>query len=195
LSFTVNCPLPPPTPLPIKLINFSASQNGIKNKFDITIDADAELDQLFLESGSNPKLLSKVANIPFENKKGDQKISFELPITADEFFRLVMVDIFGKRIVSEIIKIKNNTQDLDIKVFPNPFQEFISLQHYSRNEDMLIACLLSTNGAIVKEENFKLSRGLNDFKISTAGLIKGSYILSLKKASSPEIQFSNIVKQ
>jgi hypothetical protein len=60
---------------------------------------------------------------------------------------------------------------------------------------MLIAYLLSTNGAILKEENFKLSRGLNDFKISTAGLIKGSYILSLKKASSPEIQFSNIVKQ
>jgi len=195
LSFTVNCPLPPPTPLPIKLINFSASHNGVNNKFEITIDADAELDQLFLESSSNLKLFSKVANIPFENRKGDQKISFELPASADEFFRLVMIDIFGKRLVSEVVKIKNNNQELDIKVFPNPFQEYVSLQYYSRNEDMLIAYFLSINGAIINEKNFKLLPGLNNFNFETKGLTKGTYILSLKKASSPTIQYNNIIKQ
>lgn len=195
LSFTVNCPPPPPTPLPIKLIDFSASQNGVNNKFEITIDADAELDQLFLESSSDAKLFSKVANIPFENKKGDQKITFELPSSTDEFFRLVMIDVFGKRLVSEVVNIKNKNYLLDIKVFPNPIQEFISLQHYSRNEDILIACLLSTNGAIIKEENFKLLPGLNNFRMSTSGISKGSYLLSLKKTSGPAMQFNNLIKQ
>jgi hypothetical protein len=173
--------------VPIKLINFSASNTVSNNRFEITIDADAELDQLILESSSDAKLFSKVANIPFENRKGDQKISFELPASADEFFRIVMIDIFGKRLVSEIVKIKNNIQELDITVFPNPFQEYISLQHYSRDEDLLIACLLSNNGAIIKEENFKLLPGLNNLRINTSGISKGNYLLSLKKTSSPNI--------
>jgi hypothetical protein len=106
-----------------------------------------------------------------------------------------MVDIFGKRLISGIVKIKNNNQELDIKVFPYPFQGYIILQHYSRNEDMLIAWLLSKNGAIIKEENFKLLPGLNNLKISTAGISKGNYLLSLKKTGSPYIQYSNIIKQ
>jgi hypothetical protein len=181
--------------VPIKLINFSGSNTLLNNKFEITIDADAELDQLILESSSDAKLFSKVANIPFENKKGNQKITFDIPSSADEFFRIVMIDIFGKRLVSEVVKIKNKNQELDIKVFPNPFQEYISLQHYSRIEEMLIVCLLSPNGSIIKEESFKLLPGLNNFKMSTAGISKGNYLLSLKKTSSPEIQFNSIIKQ
>jgi hypothetical protein len=181
--------------LPIQLFNFSGSNIGSNNKFEIIIDADAELDQLILESSSDAKLFTKVANIPFENKKGIQKISFDIPASTNEFFRIVMIDIFGKRLVSEVVKIKNNNQDRSIMVFPNPFQEYITLQHYSRNEDLLIACLLSINGAIIKEENFKLLPGLNNFRISTAGISKGNYLLSLKKTSSPNIQYNNIIKQ
>ena len=190
LSFSISCPT-----VPIKLISFAAASSVSNNKFEITIDADAELKELILESSNNAKSFFKVADIPFENRKGDQKISFELPASADEFFRIVMIDIFGKRLVSEVIKIKNNNQELDIKVFPNPFQEYISLQHYSRNEDILIACLLSTNGAIIKEENFKLLPGLNNFRMNTSGISKGNYLLSLKKTSSPNIQYNNIIKQ
>lgn len=181
--------------VPMKLINFTAANAQSNNKFEITIDADEELKDLILESSSNAKSFVKIADIPFENRKGDQKITFEIPTTTDEFFRLVMIDIFGNRINSEIIRIKNNTQSLGIKVFPNPFQDDISLEHFTKNDDLLIACVLSVNGAVIKEQNFKLTPGVNKLKLSTAGLSKGSYILSLKKTSSPHIQYSNIIKQ
>jgi len=181
--------------LPIRLMSFSGKANGESNEFNIEIDGDNELKKLDLEGSITGNTFIKINSIPFEDKKGKQIIKHTVSETQYKFYRIRIESIFGTITYSPIVKIINTAEQPDIKVFPNPFQEFISLQHHSRNEDMLIAYLLSTNGAILKEENFKLSRGLNDFKISTTGLSKGSYILSLKKTSSPAIQFSNIVKQ
>ena len=181
--------------LPIQLLSFTGKSNGESNDFNIEIDGDNEIKKLILEGSFDGNKFIKINAIPFENKKGKQMIKHSITETQFTFYRIYIESIFGNITYSPIVKIKNNNQDLSIKVFPNPFQEYISLQHYSRDEDMLIACLLSTNGAIIKEENFKLLPGLNNLKISTAGMSKGNYLLSLKKTGSPYIQYNNIIKQ
>jgi hypothetical protein len=177
------------------LINFSGKSIGESNEFNIEIDGDNELKKLILEGSYDGKDFLKINSIPFENKKGTQLIKYSIPDIQYKFYRLNIENIYGAISYSPIVKLINTTQNLELKVFPNPFQDYVNLQHYSPNEDLLIACLLSMNGAVIKEEEFKLSRGFNDFKLSTVGLSKGTYILSLKKTSSPTIQFCNIVKQ
>jgi hypothetical protein len=181
--------------LPIILMSFSGKANGESNEFNIEIDGDNELKKLDLEGIITGNTFIKINTIPFENKKGKQIIKYTVSETQYKFYRLRIESIFGTITYSPIVKIINTSEQPDIRVFPNPFQEFISLQHYSRNEDMLIAYLLSTNGAILKEEIFKLLPGLNNFKMSIPGISKGNYLLSLKKTTSPTIQYNYIIKQ
>ena len=181
--------------LPIRLLSFTGKSNGETNEFNIEIDGDNELRKIELEGSITGNTFLKINSIPFENKKGKQTIKYTVSETQYKFYRLRIESIFGTITYSPIVKIINTPEQHDIKVFPNPFQDYISLEHFSRNDDILITCLISINGAILKEVNFKLTPGMNNLRLSTAGISKGKYILSLKKTSSPNIQFSNIVKQ
>ena len=181
--------------LPITLFSFTGKSNGESNEFNIEIDGDNELRKLDLEGSITGNTFIKINSIPFENKKGKQIIKYTVSETQYKFYRLRIESIFGTINYSPIVKVINTSEQPDIKVFPNPFQDYISLQHFTRNDDILIACLLSINGAILKEENFKLAPGMNNLRLSTAGISKGKYILSLKKTSSSIIQYRNIIKQ
>lgn len=69
-------------------------------------------------------------------------------------------------------------QDLSVRIFPNPFQHFTTIEFWSPNNVSLTYSIQSVNGKILRHENnLSFASGLNRFNPDSRGLSSGIYFL------------------
>jgi hypothetical protein len=183
-----------PCTLQQTLKKFSGKNKGSTNEFNIEIDTDGILDKIHLESSLDGSKFIEEADIPFENKKGLQTITYSSPVSEHIFFRLELHDIYSRLHQSAIIKILNPVGNIGIKTYPNPIGDFITLSKFATKNDVVVVHIISASGNIFYEDRFALKTGNNTLKISTNKLPKGQYVLSMHKVSSGDRQSSIIIK-
>jgi hypothetical protein len=190
IPFTIGtCPT-----LTQSLKSFTGKNKGAKNEFNIEIDTDGILDKIHLESSLDGSKFIEEADIPFENKKGLQTITYSSPVSEHIFFRLELHDIYSRLHQSAIIKILNPVGNIGIKTYPNPVGDFITLSKFATKNDDVVVHIISASGNVFYEDRFALKTGNNTLKISTNKLPKGQYVLSMYKVSSGDRQSSIIIK-
>ena len=191
--FTFN--IGPCATMPIKLKQFSGSNNGKLNRFNIDIETDADMKMLILESSFDGLKFNRVASIPFADRVGLQNIVFNSEAGAETYFRLSMTDDNNKTSYSNIVnlvKTSNNNQLFSIA--PNPFSDFLGLSQYSTKEDVLMISIMSPAGQVVLADRYALKVGQNNIRLLTSKLAKGLYLVSLKKINTGETQITRVLK-
>ena len=181
--------------MPIKLKQFSGSNNGKLNRFNIDIETDADMKMLNLESSFDGLKFNRVASIPFADRVGLQNIVFNSEAGAETYFRLSMTDDNNKTSYSNIVnlvKTSNNNQLFNIA--PNPFSDFLGLSQYATKEDVLMINIMSPAGQVVLADRYALKVGQNNIRLLTSKLAKGLYIVSLKKINTGETQITRVLK-
>jgi hypothetical protein len=190
-TFTIG----PCATMPIKLKQFSGSNNGKLNRFNIDIETDADMKMLTLESSFDGVKFNKVASIPFADRVGLQNIVYNSEAGSETYFRLAMTDDKNKTSYSNIVnlvKASNNKQLFSIA--PNPFTEFLGLSQYTTKEDVLLINIMSPAGQVVLADRYALKVGQNNIRLLTSKLAKGLYLVSLKKINTGETQITRVLK-
>jgi hypothetical protein len=103
---------------------------------------------------------------------------------ASAFYRLKQVDFDGKFEYSEIIKVSSESEE--VVITPNPFEEMITIQSSTTNENV--------NAEIYDiQGKLKLNaQGLGSLQIDTKGLESGIYFIKINKSET--IQIKRIIK-
>jgi hypothetical protein len=177
------------------LKNLSVRTSGLFLEFSCNLDAGGILSEFFLESSLDGKNFTKVTNIVFENKKGFQDIRFSVLAGQETFFRLQLLDIYNKKLLSPILRISPETSIKGVKLYPNPFRDQLGISINAAKDDLLLICIMNTEGVSIKEEKYSVRKGLNSFSINTSTLAGGSYYLCTQMVTSGEKQVTQVIKQ
>lgn len=107
------------------------------------------------------------------------------------FYRIKMIDINGKSIFSDVIKIKTgNSEEIDFSVYPNPVAEKLFIKSVSKPMSVSIE-LLNTTGQQIKKFGEFYSE--NVLELNLDDVADGIYVLKIVDKISKEIIFSRIV--
>ena len=79
------------------------------------------------------------------------------------------------------------------KIYPNPFSKKITVQIQSERYSLCHFRLLTVNGQMVKEVQFKVPEGFSTFEINTGKLQNGVYIYQLQNGDA-EVLVGKIIK-
>lgn len=179
----------------IKLKQFTGANTGKLNRFNINIETDADMKLLVLESSLDGKKFYKVADIPFADRMGLQNIVFSNEAGTDSYFRLAMTDDNNKTSYSNIVNlVRSSSNNQIVSIAPNPFNDFLGLNHYATKEDVLMINIMSPAGQVVLADRYALKVGQNNLRLLTSKLAKGLYLVSLKKISTGETQIARVLK-
>ena len=139
------------SPLPVRLINFSASQKGEEVQLQWNVANENNLSHYLLEMSGKELAFQEVAMIKAVGASGYLHSVKDLAKGKSYFFRLKMVDNDGKFTYSKVIAI-DTRQTSVVKIFPNPATSIvnINLQDDQRTFEIVF---INSNGKIVKKIN------------------------------------------
>lgn len=97
------------------------------------------------------------------------------------YYRLKQVDFDNRFEYSSTIVVRNNVEvSNDVKVFPNPFKETVSIELRNATELTGTATLIDIEGRIVKSISLNLSKGYGSFEMSGLDELKdGVYFVKV----------------
>jgi hypothetical protein len=179
----------------IKLRQFTGTNIGKFNRFNIDIETDADMKMLALESSLDGKKFNKVADIPFADRVGLQNIVYTSEAGPPSFFRLAMTDDNNKTSHSRVVNlIKSSSGSQLVSIAPNPFTDYLGLSQYATKEDVLMINIMSPAGQIVLTAQYALKVGQNNIRLLTSKLPRGLYLVSIKKTGTGETQVARVLK-
>jgi hypothetical protein len=179
----------------IKLKQFTGTNIGKLNRFNIDIETDADMKMLALESSLDGKKFNKVADIPFADRMGKQNIVFTSEAGSASFFRLAMTDDNNKTSHSKVVNlVRASSGNQLVSIAPNPFTDYLGLNQYATQEDVLMVNIMSPAGQVVLTGRYALKVGQNNIRLLTSKLAKGLYLVSLKKTGTGETQIARVLK-
>lgn len=177
------------TPLPLKLLNFTAinEKNYVKLNWETTQEINT--DNFIIERSSNGNRFSSIGEVKASgNSSATISYSYKdlQPIKGNNFYRLKMVDKDGKFTYSNIIVIKLNDKDKAFLVFPNPAKDILFVQANGNNEAASIM-VIDVAGRKLKEKKINLN-GNSSFSINIKDLPPGVYNILLKGKNNNDHQ-------
>jgi hypothetical protein len=193
-QLTANFEIGPCATMDIKLKKFTGISNGKTNKFSVEIEHENDLKEIQLQSSRDGISFTKAASIPFENRRGLQSIAYSTSSNEKIYYRLGLVDINNKMKYSAIVNLSSSGQEREIRISPNPFSDFISIEHNSEKIDILSLHILSSSGSVMKSERINLRPGLNNLRIPTNTLPKGLYIISMRSMGNNDTKVTRVIK-
>lgn len=178
----------------IKLKSFTGVNTGKYNRFSIIIETENDMRSLMLESSIDGRNFGQPIAIPFEKRSGSQTITFSEEAGTAAFYRLTMTDVGGRTQYSKVLNLSRSAENSTLKIAPNPFNEYVGISEFSTREEPLQVMVLTASGQMVINERFILKSGQNNFRLITARLPKGIYIMQIKKTVSGESQVTRLIK-
>jgi Repeat of unknown function (DUF5650)/Secretion system C-terminal sorting domain len=174
--------------LPLRFLSFSATKQNENVLLNWKTDNEINVDKFIVERSTNGINFTTVGEKNAMNTNGinmysllDDKLTAN---TATFYYRLKQVDIDGKFVYSQIVKI-NILKNINISVYPNPTNKYLNINSNAIIKEVII---LNSNGQIVKQ----IKGNLNN-KYDIVQLVKGLYILKVVTAN--ETINTKIIKQ
>jgi hypothetical protein len=175
-------------PLPVELINFSATK--VKG-YDVALlnwstaqednNDRFEIERLF-DNGQWTKVGS-IKGIGFSNTVNNYSFndSFFATTSKSVYYRLKQIDYNGQLEYSPVRKISLTTDfETDIKAWFNKQMGDIQVSiNTSSADDKLIITLMDAFGKIVLTENASTIKGLNNIQINAQNIAKGFYLMNI----------------
>lgn len=201
LTFTnaVLVPGIPPTPLPVKLLNFIAKNDG-KNSAELQWSTvfESNFSHFEVEKSADGKTygsLGHVAASAGNNITGKHTYSFNDPAMNEgvNIYRLKMKDNNGTFAYSHTVNLSGRALQLQTTLYPNPTSGLINLLMSSADIGNLQVTITDLSGRIVLCQQFKLEAGRNELALDLSTLPAGAYALMWNTGS--ETGFLKLTKK
>ncbi len=179
--------IPPPVPLPIKLVKFSASIIGIHNLIEWESEAENNGDYYELEKSIDLKKFSVIANLNTIGKNEHYEFLDKNSAFGTSYYRLKMNEATGKYLYSKIVaSYKPQESDLVFAAYPNPVKDILTVKlglDYAPNQALNVFDASGKNVFLDQTQN----------RIDMSSLPQGMYILRYFSGGNSRIL--KIVKQ
>jgi hypothetical protein len=182
--------------LPVKLSNFSAINLQGKVKLQWTAEAETNLDSYIIEKSSDGYNFSFLQSISATNSKQYSGIDNMPSVNGYNYYRIKMAEKDGSFSYSVIAKIKLNSSQPLVSVYPNPIKgtQFY-LQLADATKGLVAARMYNANGQLVHIATFNYEGGTQLQTINLPiGLAKGKYLLVVHNGSKQSLNTSIILQ-
>lgn len=174
-------------PLPIKLVKFSASIEGIHNLIEWESEAENNGDYYELEKSIDLKKFSVIANLNTIGKNEHYEFLDKNSAFGTSYYRLKMNEATGKYLYSKTVaSYKRPESDLVFVAYPNPVKDILTVKlglDYAPNQALNVFDASGKNVFLDQTQN----------RIDMSSLPQGVYILRYILGDNSKIL--KIVKQ
>lgn len=183
--------------VPVTLKYFEARLNGNTVYLDWVTLQEQNTNHFIIEKATEFQDFIEIARIKGAGNANHENLySFEdkKPFPGVNYYRLIQVDVNGKKKVYPIRKVINNNNTLSIVIAaPNPFRDNVSIFLDLKTQQRLNVYITDISGRklISRVNNFK--EGRQEISLNTASLSPGIYFLRIEGAGIFETQ--KIIKQ
>lgn len=110
-------------------------------------------------------------------------------------YRLKQADINGTSKYSKVVRIVPNTNQADIKVYPNPFVSEANISLSSPADGLITISLINAAREIIRTETRQVYKGANNISIhNLEKLSTGIYFIELKNAAGKSLGKTQLLK-
>lgn len=175
-----------PNPLPVKLIQFSATIKTDDVLLRWTTASEINNDHFDIERSTDGKHFEKIGEVQGSGNT-TQKINYEYldkdvnhSINKLFYYRLKQVDYNQTFDYSNTATVLfNATREEGIEsIYPNPIQDEVNILTNQKVGGNVKIKIMDMSGRIILQQEVKLSGGSNIIRIETNNLPKGSYLVS-----------------
>lgn len=168
--------------LPVKLSTFSVQKAGKSAQLDWITNQETNSSHFIIQRSANGRIWNDIARV---NAAANSSIRLtykaydNTPVNGTNYYRLKQFDNDGRFEISAVKSINFKTA-YDVNIWPNPAKDFININLAKSDNELLNIQLTDIAGKVVKS----LSSAQAAIKISTVGIAKGLYFISIKNNSN-----------
>lgn len=170
-------------PLPVKFANVKAYQRNAGVQVEWTNLTEKDVLRYTVERSSNGISYSPVAEI---NARGNQNnveqyASFDAsPVSGANFYRVTAMEITGKTIYSNVMKVDMGQQDKALSLYPNPVKNHQLNYTFSSQRGLYTVSVFNSNGQVVLSKQLQHDGGAITQMIELPASVKtGVYSLKV----------------
>jgi hypothetical protein len=169
-------------PLPVELINFTATLNG--NYVDVSWQTASELnnDYFIVERATTTQAGTEIGMVD-GNGTSTQLHSYKFadhsPNPGMNYYRLRQVDFNGAMHYSDWVAIEFRPQVSYISVFPNPSDGIYNIQFTGYKEQTVRITIMDISGRVIEEKQVAVSQHEEQISMDVADQPGGIYFLSV----------------
>jgi hypothetical protein len=166
--------------LPVKILYFTAIGDGNKVRLNWDVKDEQEVSKYEVEKSTNGTSFSQIDVITSLQKAAWLYTDYDFnPVEGWNYYRLKIIDIRGKVTYSDIRKVKFNKGLEQVKLFPVPAVDVLTVQLPSSYVTTSTLQLYSIDGKYIST----LRPSVNNVKVNVQPLAKGTYIIRIVKAN------------
>lgn len=160
--------------VPVKLLGFGSTYNGRNISLNWSTANEINASHFIVEKSTDGTLFNSLAQVTANNRVLTNYYSYtDAALGGIIYYRLKMVDKDGSFTYSKTISI--NTQLVaDIKIYPNPAQQYISLVVKPSAQPTHVSIMDAMGKVVAKSQ---IAMGVVQASIDISGLPRGSYQL------------------
>ncbi len=175
-----------PSALPVSLVDFTLALNK-NNTVSLKWQTASEKDNDYFTiersgDGKNFMPIDRVDGAGNSNVMRSYTYKDEQPLAGISYYRLKQTDFNGDSETFKVlsVKIADVKYDKPIKVYPNPFKNYFTLQ-FETDEDKEVSIMLyNLNGTLIRNEKIMATSGNNSYQFNPNQELKqGTYILKI----------------
>jgi hypothetical protein len=166
--------------LPLKLGEFTATKktSGIQLNWETISEQNTSHFEIERSAdGTNFVSIGSVNAIGNSSNRQLYNYIDGQPLTGTNFYRLRLADLDGTFTYSPVIAIKNNSNLINIELFPNPVSNVLQVQLPSQQKGTVQIAIIDAAGRQVYLKQQQINEGNNAFSIPVQQLSKGTYYL------------------
>jgi len=169
---------------PVKLVNFNATKQGTEVFLTWATAQESNSSRYEVERSSDGGTFAKIGTIKAAgNSTATSSYNFTdaAPLAGNNYYRLKMIDIDNRFEYSPVRIVNFGDVASDIKIYPNPFTEKVSIAINSNIADNAMVTVFDNAGKLVFNRKDAIQKGTNVLIINNLNkLAAGSYIVQIK---------------
>jgi hypothetical protein len=188
--YTIGTLDPTTSPLPIELLSFSGNCDGKATTLKWSTATETNNDFFTIErsiDGINYELLDTLDGAGNSLQILNYSFIDVTPFVGTSYYRLKQTDFDGQFEYSEIIAVQCENEILEVKVYPNPVTNELTIEMPGNNESVNFE-IINSMGAVIYNGSF-----IQKTTIQTSGFAAGIYVI--KFANANNFEFKKVIKQ
>ena len=171
------------SPLPVRLLSFTASENGAANTINWKTATEINVRHFVVEKSIDGKNWTIVGE-KLPNTSKNYRLDDNTPFSTT-YYRLKNVDNDGREDVSNTVVVNRKTGKFAItSVFPNPTTSDVNLMFETTENASIIINVQDIFGRVILTQKMEANQGFNLVTVNTAEIPAGTYFLNLNDGSS-----------
>ena len=159
--------------LPVKLIHFSASDNGL----EWSVETNDNAMYFELERSLNNTVFEKVATISTTLQEGKENYVYRNSLPG--YYRLKVVEKTNKSFYSNVVKISNVPEKSQQILVQYPVKSTLSFSYVATENDLVELSIYTINGQRIQTLQLPVYRGQHSYNIPLKNVTAGINVLQI----------------